>query len=49
MSNMLKVRRNQYGTVVISIHWLSAILILGLLCSGFGAANTLDTTSKTSI
>lgn len=39
---MLKSRPDRYGAMAISLHWLSAILILGLLGSGFLAANATD-------
>jgi len=38
----LKSTPTQYGKVAVTIHWLSALLILALLGSGFRAANTLD-------
>lgn len=38
----LKSTTDRYGSVAITIHWLSAILILILLASGFRAAGTLD-------
>ncbi|RJF76921.1 cytochrome b [Rhodopseudomonas palustris] len=37
---------DRYGFVAVSIHWLSAILILVLLVSGFGAAGTDDVAAK---
>jgi cytochrome b561 len=43
---MLKSRPDRYGAMAVSIHWLSAILILSLLGSGFQAANTLDASTK---
>ncbi len=43
---MLKSRLERYGTVAVSIHWLSAVLILALLGSGFQAANAMDTATK---
>jgi cytochrome b561 len=39
---MLKSRLDRYGTVAVSIHRLSAVLILALLGSGFQAANAMD-------
>ncbi len=42
----LKSRTDRYGAVAVSIHWLSAILILVLLGSGFRAANTADAVAK---
>lgn len=46
---MLKSRADRYGTVAISVHWLSAIMILALLGSGFRAANAIDASVKTEI
>ncbi|MBB5576613.1 cytochrome b [Rhizobium paranaense] len=46
---MLKSRVDRYGTVAVSIHWVSAILILVLLGTGFRAANVIDATSKAGI
>ena len=36
----------RYGTTAVIIHWLSALLILALLASGFRAANTFDPVAK---
>jgi cytochrome b561 len=46
---MLKSRADRYGAVAVSIHWLSAILIIALLGSGFRAANAGDATAKAGI
>ncbi|SJM32903.1 hypothetical protein [Mesorhizobium delmotii] len=43
---MLKSRADRYGTIAVSIHWLSAILILALLGSGFQAAKAMDAATK---
>ena len=43
---MLKSRPERYGTVAVSIHWLSAVLILALPGSGFQATNAMDTATK---
>jgi cytochrome b561 len=43
---MLKSRPDRYGAVAVSIHWLSAILILAPLGSGFQAANAMDAATK---
>lgn len=43
---MLKSRPDRYGAMAVSIHWLSALLILALLGSGFRAANSLDAAAK---
>jgi cytochrome b561 len=49
MSNMLKSRSDHYGALIVSIHWLSAMLILVLLGSGFRIANTIDAGSKAAL
>jgi cytochrome b561 len=41
-----KSTSHSYGSVAIAIHWLSAILIIILLASGFRAANVVDVTAK---
>jgi cytochrome b561 len=41
-----KSNPERYGTVAVSIHWLSAVLILSLLGSGFRAANATDAAIK---
>lgn len=46
---MLKSRPNRYGTVAVSIHWLSALLIIALLGSGFRAATAMDAAAKAGI
>ncbi len=43
---MLKSRPDRYGAIAVSIHWLSAVLILALLGSGFRAANAEDAATK---
>ncbi|GAJ93753.1 cytochrome b/b6 domain-containing protein [Agrobacterium sp. SHOUNA12C] len=42
----MKSTLDRYGTVAISIHWISAILILALLGSGFRATNAMDAAAK---
>lgn len=42
----LRSTSDRYGRVAIAIHWVSAILIVGLLASGFRAASTLDPAAK---
>ena len=42
----LKSTNERYGQVAVVVHWLSAILIIGLLASGFRAASTLDPAAK---
>jgi cytochrome b561 len=46
---MLKSRPGRYGAIAVSIHWLSAILILALLGSGFRAANAMDAAAKAAV
>lgn len=43
---MLKSRPDRHGAIAVSIHWLSAVLILALLGSGFRAANAMDAVTK---
>ena len=38
-----------YGTVAIVIHWLSALLIVAMIVSGFRASGLEDSVAKTSI
>src|SRR5690606_4706380 len=45
-SSMLKSTPDRYGVIPITIHWLTAILILALLGSGFQAGNALDSSAK---
>lgn len=42
----LKSTPDRYGTVAVWMHWLSAVLILVLLATGFRAANALDAGGK---
>jgi cytochrome b561 len=46
---ILKSTSDQYGTVAVSIHWVSAVLVLILIGSGFRAANTVDPAAKAAI
>ncbi|MCP3367917.1 cytochrome b [Bradyrhizobium cajani] len=46
---MLKSRPNRYGAVAVSIHWLSALLIVALLGSGFRAATAVEAAVKAGI
>lgn len=43
---MLKSSPDRYGAVPVTIHWLTAILILALLGSGFQAGNAMDSAAK---
>ena len=45
----LKSTADRYGTMIVSIHWVSALLIIILLVSGFRAASTLDPVAKAAI
>jgi cytochrome b561 len=45
----LKSTPDRYGTVAVSIHWISVVLILILIASGFRAAGTLDPVAKAAI
>ena len=43
---MLKSTADRYGAIAVTIHWITAILILALLGSGFQAANAVDPVAK---
>lgn len=45
----MKSTATRYGTVAVTIHWLSAIFILALLGSGFRAGSLVDSTGKASV
>jgi cytochrome b561 len=45
----LKSTADRYGAMIVSIHWLSALLIVVLIASGFRAANTVDPVAKAAI
>ena len=45
---MMKSRSNNYGSVAVTIHWLSALLIIVLLASGFQAADATEAASQAS-
>jgi cytochrome b561 len=38
----LKSTPNHYGTMAVSIHWLTVVMLLILIVSGFRAAHTMD-------
>jgi len=40
---------DRYGRVAVAIHWLTTLLIIALLISGFRAANTIDPAAKAAI
>jgi cytochrome b561 len=42
-------RLDRYGRVAVTIHWASALLIIGLIVSGFRAANAIDPGMKAAI
>ena len=43
---MLKSTPSRYGTIPVTVHWITAILILLALASGFQAGNSLDAGAK---
>ena len=43
---LAKSSNTSYGAVAISIHWMSAVLIIAALVSGFRAANTTYLAAK---
>lgn len=45
----MKCKNSNYGSVAVTIHWLSALLIVALIVSGFRAANTIDPGAKVQI
>lgn len=45
----LKSSKAKFGSVAVSIHWLSAVLIVAVLASGFRAASTLNPATKAQI
>ena len=45
----MKSTSSKYGTVAVSIHWLSALLILVQLGSGFRAASATDSAAKETV
>jgi cytochrome b561 len=49
MAMALKSTPNHYGTMAVSIHWLSVVMLLVLIASGFRAANTVDPVAKAAI
>ncbi len=49
MAIALKNSSDQYGTVAVLIHWVSAVLILILIVSGFRAAGAMDPAAKAAI
>lgn len=44
-----KSSKSQYGSVAVTIHWISALLILALLASGFRAGGMEDAAAKADI
>lgn len=42
-------KKDRYGVVAIAIHWVTALLIIGLLVTGFRAADLTDTAAKSVI
>lgn len=45
----MKSSPTKYGAIPVTIHWLSAILILAMLGSGFTAASETDSAAKAAI
>ena len=45
----MKSSPTEYGSVAVTIHWLSAIVILAMLGSGFRAASLTDSAAKEAI
>jgi cytochrome b561 len=43
---MLKSTTSRYGAVPVTIHWLTAILILAAIVTGFRAAGSMDSATK---
>jgi cytochrome b561 len=46
---MWKSSPDRYGRVAITIHWISAVLILGLMIAGFRAADMTDPVAKAAL
>jgi cytochrome b561 len=46
---ILKNTKDHHGAMAVSIHWLSVVLILILIVSGFRAAGTMDPAAKAAI
>jgi cytochrome b561 len=49
MALALKSTSDRYGTVAVLVHWVTALLILILIGSGFSAANAADSAAKLAI
>lgn len=49
MAIVPKSTSDQYGTMAVLVHWVSAVLILTLIVSGFRAAGTIDPAAKAAI
>lgn len=45
----LKSSADRYGTVAVAIHWLSALLLLVLIASGFRVGGTEDAAAKAAV
>ena len=45
----MKSTQTKYGSVAVTIHWLSAIFILAMLGSGFRAASMTDNAAKEAV
>jgi cytochrome b561 len=44
-----KSSSERYGRIAIAIHWISALLIIGLMGAGFRAAGLIDPVAKASV
>ncbi|WP_430450049.1 cytochrome b [Rhodophyticola sp.] len=49
MANQIKSSESRFGVVAVSVHWISALLILVLLGSGFSAGYASDAETKAAI
>lgn len=45
----MKSTSTRYGTVAVTIHWISALVILALMGSGFRAGSLVDSAAKASV
>jgi len=45
----LKSTSERYGVMVVAMHWLTALLMIALIATGFRAANAVDPAAKAAI
>jgi len=45
----LKSTPERYGAMIVTMHWLTALLMIVLIATGFRAANTVDPATKAAI